>query len=1105
MKPLYVKKNGVVYRVSGTGIPSIYPAANVEYDNTVTSELQATDVQSAIDELSTREAGVQSDWDEDDSAELDYIKNKPQNLVQDASYVHTDNNYDATAKGKVDALGTAASKNVPTSGNASTTEVVMGDDTRLTDARPASDVSAWAKASTKPTYTASEVGAIASTLKGSINGVAELDAAGKVPSSQLPSFVDDVIEVADYDHLPITGESGKIYVTLDTNKTYRWTGSGYAEISESLALGETSATAYRGDRGKTAYDHAIETKLSTATASGLYKVAATAQGHISSLTAVEKSDITALGIPGQDTIIKNTAYGTCDTAGDVKDKVATLVNATNWVLEVGTIVGIKFTYTNTCSLSGISLNVNNTGAKEIRYSDGIWIGGVDTKCPTAFGEANQTIYYMYDGTDWVWISHSKDNDTTYAFEGNTFRSEDGSNYYHGDGTNGNANNMTTNGHYYYKTNGPSTAIGAYGNDGAMFVQAYDSDNIAQIAQNYENGNLFVRGKANGTWTDWKKPDAGTINGLTVQTAVPADAVFTDTNNAVTQTNLANSDTNARRVILSGSANDTSETKGVYKNTQLQFTPSTGVLNSPKLTAKINNSALTGTGTAAQDKGSGVSPRYFPAKWQFNTGYNPSEGDIIIITLPCAGHGWGDWISINNGSTWHPANFQGTGRLTTHFGSGQVIAFIFDADGSTASMTPVNGADSVNGSTITGGCWRVLNMYDSNTDVRPSAYCDTAAATAAKAASCTNYNLLDKSYLHVTMVYANTSASAITLNVNGKGAKAIYINGAASSASNYTLPAGTYLVYYASNIYYFRTDGKITGDITGNAATVNGLTVQTAVPANAVFTDTKYNFGGTTFYSGNGSNAEHNANSIQYNGVYYYSSNGPSTAQGASTADGALYAEAHSTTWVGQIAQDYRNGNLWVRGKNNGTLQYWKGIVTDDILLSLVPTANKFLFNPIDRKIIANKSTSAWDSQVYSKNGYTTNCQVSWKPAQTNMAIMFGLDNNPTQDANFNTIDYCWYTQNNGGLSIFENGTSISAGSGHTTYAAGDDLRIEYANGVVKYYHNGVCCRSVARAISGKLYVDSSFHGASGAVYDFYFGPTTMDASSVNGLILSLVT
>jgi hypothetical protein len=78
---------------------------------------------------------------------------------------------------------------------------------------------------------------------------------GTVPASQLPSYVDDVLEVEAYASLPVTGESGKIYITLDTNKTYRWSGSGYTEISASLALGETSSTAYRGDRGKTAYDH----------------------------------------------------------------------------------------------------------------------------------------------------------------------------------------------------------------------------------------------------------------------------------------------------------------------------------------------------------------------------------------------------------------------------------------------------------------------------------------------------------------------------------------------------------------------------------------------------------------------------------------------------------------------------------------------------------------------------------------------------------------------------------------------------------------------------------------------------------------------------------
>lgn len=85
--------------------------------------------------------------------------------------------------------------------------------------------------------------------KGAANGYASLDAGGKVPSAQLPSFVDDVIEAANFAALPATGVSGVIYVAMDTNLTYRWSGSAYVEISKSLALGETSATAYRGDSG----------------------------------------------------------------------------------------------------------------------------------------------------------------------------------------------------------------------------------------------------------------------------------------------------------------------------------------------------------------------------------------------------------------------------------------------------------------------------------------------------------------------------------------------------------------------------------------------------------------------------------------------------------------------------------------------------------------------------------------------------------------------------------------------------------------------------------------------------------------------------------------
>ncbi len=107
-------------------------------------------------------------------------------------------------------------------------------------------------------------------LKGSAKGLAELDDTGKVPSAQLPSYVDDVLNgyffedsfFEDEEHTTaLRPESGKIYINLEQdqneNKTYRWTGITYVVISDTITLGETGSTAYRGDRGKVAYEHTL--------------------------------------------------------------------------------------------------------------------------------------------------------------------------------------------------------------------------------------------------------------------------------------------------------------------------------------------------------------------------------------------------------------------------------------------------------------------------------------------------------------------------------------------------------------------------------------------------------------------------------------------------------------------------------------------------------------------------------------------------------------------------------------------------------------------------------------------------------------------------------
>ena len=117
---------------------------------------------------------------------------------------------------------------------------------------------------------------------------------GLIPSALLPSFVDDVIEFDSIEDFPTVGESGKIYIAKDTNITYRWSGTDYVEISKSLALGETSLTAYRGDRGKTAYDHSQTTGNPHNTSLSDLGVTVSA-ATLNYLTGLNKNIMTALG------------------------------------------------------------------------------------------------------------------------------------------------------------------------------------------------------------------------------------------------------------------------------------------------------------------------------------------------------------------------------------------------------------------------------------------------------------------------------------------------------------------------------------------------------------------------------------------------------------------------------------------------------------------------------------------------------------------------------------------------------------------------------------------------------------------------------------------
>lgn len=211
---------------------------------------------------------------------------------------------------------------------------------------------------------------IPTSEKGAANGVASLDAAGKVPTAQLPSYVDDVLE--GYLHTDgkfykeeahttvITGEAGKIYVDLKTGKTYRWSSTTFVEISASLALGETSSTAYPGDKGKIAYDHA---QLKTGNPHG-----------------TTKTDI-GLGNLTNDKQMKGLASGTTDGHVMAFGADGYTPKDTGFTIGTSVPVGAKFTDTTYAVFKGASTIAGTQGlvpapqeADKDKYlkGDGTW-------------------------------------------------------------------------------------------------------------------------------------------------------------------------------------------------------------------------------------------------------------------------------------------------------------------------------------------------------------------------------------------------------------------------------------------------------------------------------------------------------------------------------------------------------------------------------------------------------------------------------------------------------------------------------------------------------------------------------------------------------------
>lgn len=299
-----------VYRKTATGkeeqlFKGWADAADVAYDNT-TSGTTAENVQDALDEVVSQldgitgggvVTGVKGD------AESTYRKGNVNITKANVGLGNVDNTSDA---------------NKPIS---------TATQTALNLKANTADLGALA---TKDSLTNTDVGLgnvtndaqVKRSEMGVANGVATLDTTGKVPSSQLPSYVDDVLEYDNLAAFPTTGEAGKIYVAKDTNKTYRWSGTAYVEISESLALGETTGTAYEGNKGKANADAiaALQTRASNIEAKNNTQDTAIAEAQEAADNAQDTADTA-----------QTTASQAKSTAEDAQDKVDAIIAGTTTV------------------------------------------------------------------------------------------------------------------------------------------------------------------------------------------------------------------------------------------------------------------------------------------------------------------------------------------------------------------------------------------------------------------------------------------------------------------------------------------------------------------------------------------------------------------------------------------------------------------------------------------------------------------------------------------------------------------------------------------------------------------------------------------------------
>ena len=336
------------------------------------------------------------------------------------------------------------------------------------------------------------------------------------------------------------------------------------------------------------------------------------------------------------------------------------------------------------------------------------------------------------------------------------------------------------------------------------------------------------------------------------------------------------------------------------------------------TAKAVSTFVVGTQTAATNAWTGSVPGL--------TAYY--DGLTIDYYLPFAGTSSAATLNLNSLGACKVWNGRGRSSTTTHFPQYSIIRL-----------------------TYYGGAFYASAYYDSNS-VYLSAMCWTSAGTAAKTASASSFYPYAGVFMLLTMNTANTYSGKMTLNVNGRGAKDLWINGKVSSADNCTLPIGTYPCYYDGTVWHLYTDGRIrhkavyadtihlinadgTTSSVATADDIDGiLTAAATLNGNAMWNDGEnLAMGGIVEWAGTQTSTVtvKNTSATSVAGIYLYG--------------GKLIAKSTDNLWYANWQEagrwgDTAEGSGWEPSKNvvyrltgSNTLWRWSGTAMERLLIA----------------------------------------------------------------------------------------------------------------------------------------------------------------------------